>query len=621
MSSETPDRDRPSNGLAQIGRVIGRAAGLFRGTLLSPKKAVKVGRSRRRRPPTEVPAPAWNLTLKERDLRREIAHGQVELDRLYGLVADGASSGHSGRDVDRVGLDRLIGRSRELKAELDEKRFALARVERTIERERLLRSRGARRRSDPGKSSVRQPRTGGQRTAAPRIQTNDKRPRAAQHAVQRASFRDHSQRLLFERAAHAMDDENPEVRASAAVRLGELGSPAAYQLLATALRDSSENVRVAALNSIAMLDTPESAALLQRYLGAESARLRLAAVRALAKVGGASSSSMLVRALEDEDACVRKAAATILGWREVTGAAASLVLCLRDEDARVRAAAAASLGSLGQDRAVLPLIRALDDERADVRDTAFIALREIVGDDIDRVAADEVGQARIDALKTWWRRARVDTAIRRDAGELVSSRPSVPAPRPLDAPTPRPVESRVARAPTPLRSAVVDAPPAPDAPSAPVAAAPTIASVTELPVSNKVPVAPVESVETEVEAEVEAEVEVEPEVEVKVEAKADGDFESPFEPEAATGAGVESPPEPEADADGAFESPFEPEADGDFESPFDAGADGDFEDPFGAEGDGGFESPFDDDPDDPAAVSTEESSSTNDGGYEDVWGE
>jgi hypothetical protein len=139
----------------------------------------------------------------------------------------------------------------------------------------------------------------------------------------------------------------------------------------------------------------------------------LAALRGLASIDARLvASDNLVATLEDADPGVRRAAASLLGCHPETGTISTrvigaLVLALYDEDEGVRLSAADALGATSDDRAVLSLIRAAGDASPAVRDAAAQALRSILGDEVDTVAAGEPVERRVEALKAWWRSSRV----------------------------------------------------------------------------------------------------------------------------------------------------------------------------------------------------------------------
>jgi hypothetical protein len=423
------------DGINAAARAIGRAVGFFRRR--DPRKeqseAEQPKRTTRRR--------ASTVSKASHDAgKAEISRIEAELDRVYGAIVAGAGAERvAGASTAASELNDLIMRARSLKDQLRERRLDLARLERVAARERQLR---------PSRASEPPP-----APREPQRRREPERPRpvgALEREIERVQnaregFADASDRLVFERLARNLADEDPEVRRTAAGQLGELGPPA-VRVLSLAVDDSSERVRVAALNALARIGSPAASPLFRSLAADKNHHLRLASLRGLAKAGDPEANRSLVDALEDEHPLIRKTAATLLGWREVRTALRPLLSALRDEDQEVRAAAATSLGSLRDDRAVLSLIRVLLDDTMSVREAALAALRTITGEslEVDLAAVDEEQLA---ALKEWWRTARVDTRLGEVGGPaLPEGVPAAKAVAAAPAPAKKPAKAKAAPA-------------------------------------------------------------------------------------------------------------------------------------------------------------------------------
>jgi hypothetical protein len=413
-------------------RAMGRAVGYFRRlykkepddappTEKKRKRRVRPVRNKRDAPKSRAPLGALD---KQARAELEINGMEEELDRIYAAIASGASTDER-RGAAPSELSRLIDRARDIKQQLGERRTDLARLERAAARERALK------RTQPPKVQAEPPlqapaalkqRPGG-RKPDPKLRRRKAdlpaRDPAAEirRQVSRLAIEDESVRLVVERMARNLTDPDADVRRTAAVRLGELDLPAASGLLIPLVADPAEKVSIAALNALVRLGSPGSSEVFRRHLTSANLHLRLASIRGLAKVGGDGVDRHLIEALEDREAIIRKNVATLLGWRESQDAVRPLLSALRDEETSVRAAAATALGALRTDRAVLSLIRTLLDPDPAVRTAAEGALKATLGRavPVDLDADDDSRREQIEALKTWWRAARVDRQLDRDS--------------------------------------------------------------------------------------------------------------------------------------------------------------------------------------------------------------
>lgn len=139
----------------------------------------------------------------------------------------------------------------------------------------------------------------------------------------------------------ALSDDTAQVRAAAAVALGELGSGCALPRLLVAIDDPHPHVRQMALNALGEIGDPRAAARLARALADERPEVRYQAVIAYPRVEADAEviDAALVRATDDADPSVRYIALRVAEERAASGAAAAPT-----PSAAVVAAARAHLG-------------------------------------------------------------------------------------------------------------------------------------------------------------------------------------------------------------------------------------------------------------------------------------
>lgn len=153
-----------------------------------------------------------------------------------------------------------------------------------------------------------------------------------------------------------------EDRASAAERLGRIGSPRAVPVLLRVIRDirdEDEDVRGAALRALGRIRDPRALPGLIEALGFPEASLppRIAEIIVMF---GKDAVSPLVAELRNLDSDVRRMwAAEILGWLGDPRAAIPLIESLGDVSPEVRAKAAGGLGKIRDLRAVERLLEML----------------------------------------------------------------------------------------------------------------------------------------------------------------------------------------------------------------------------------------------------------------------
>ena len=195
-------------------------------------------------------------------------------------------------------------------------------------------------------------------------------------------------------------------RASAAYRLGDMGSAVAKDALIAALDDPDRDVRTAAARSLGRLGTvgavnallgalvdrriPQALVrwsllqigavavvdLRQLMLSAEPAE-RAGAVQMIGVLGDASDAEAIEARLRDTSAEVREQAAFALGRLGGSRSAAALLLALEDRFPTVRAAAATALGRLRDPTAIASLLSHATTDSFDAARAAAYALAAI----------------------------------------------------------------------------------------------------------------------------------------------------------------------------------------------------------------------------------------------------
>lgn len=201
--------------------------------------------------------------------------------------------------------------------------------------------------------------------------------------------------ILLRDVSHSL----PSVRGAAASALGELGDPSAEPALAKLLGDPVPAVRAAAAVSLGAIAAPESAAALKPSLNDTNPAVRAAAVSALLTLKApfddvAGTVRELVRNPDPGiRASVAKALSKAQGQNEKE-AIEILRLLIEDPLPRPRIAAARSIGQIGADEHVqateiIALLRkTLKDQDEAVRATAGGALLRLLGQEsqVERAA-------------------------------------------------------------------------------------------------------------------------------------------------------------------------------------------------------------------------------------------
>lgn len=207
---------------------------------------------------------------------------------------------------------------------------------------------------------------------------------AAAHALGDVTAPDDRRRAV-EVLIAALDDAHPDVRAAAALSLGDLGDHEAVEPL------------------IAALDNGVPLA-------------RQAAAMALGKLGAARAFEALAAQLREGPPDMRFQAATSLVEIDAERSYDLLVAALDDADAEVAGAAALGLGAVGDPRAVGHLAGRLDHPAPKTRFEIAYALAQLGSDRgwrqlVDGLSDDELGWSAIEMLERLNARAALDALL------------------------------------------------------------------------------------------------------------------------------------------------------------------------------------------------------------------
>jgi hypothetical protein len=190
--------------------------------------------------------------------------------------------------------------------------------------------------------------------------------------------------VAYFEATGAVDDELAALRsrrswrrATAAFRLGDMGSTRSVGSLIAALDDSAREVRMAASRSLGRIGAVEAIDSLVTA-GVDGRVPGDVANLALLDIGPAALAQLHNLATHPEPA-VRSSAVQLIGLLGSAGDAPAIGNQLADAAAPVRVAAAGALGRLGAGAARDALMRALDDRVPAVREAAATALGQLGG--------------------------------------------------------------------------------------------------------------------------------------------------------------------------------------------------------------------------------------------------
>ncbi len=159
--------------------------------------------------------------------------------------------------------------------------------------------------------------------------------------------------------------------------LRKLGTAGIEPIVSYVLQNEAPMGRAELLGDLRDLRTEVEETLIAHLNDDEDLEVRAAAAVTLGELGDARAVQPLTAALEEDEVDVRVTAALALGQLGEARAVEPLIAALQDEEVVVRAAAAHALGLLGDARAMEPLTAALEDEDENVSDAAADALEGI----------------------------------------------------------------------------------------------------------------------------------------------------------------------------------------------------------------------------------------------------
>jgi len=177
--------------------------------------------------------------------------------------------------------------------------------------------------------------------------------------------------ILGELPEEALKDEREEVRAEAARRLANRGSPRAFEEAVKLLASSDGFTKVTACDALALYGAKESEKLAAESLAA------IAGARAEQPKGPAIKELKDLR--KDADPAVRNRAAAALESIHKQLGAEDLKPLLSDKEPRVQIAAAAALYTIGMDSALSTLFVALRSNDPEISVSAAEQLRKLTG--------------------------------------------------------------------------------------------------------------------------------------------------------------------------------------------------------------------------------------------------
>lgn len=176
-----------------------------------------------------------------------------------------------------------------------------------------------------------------------------------------------------------LNDEFVDVRKAAAWSLGQLGDKASSAALLKSLeKDSAPQVRSASAGALGMLKVASTAPALKVALADSDAMVRASSVEALASVSGKDAVPDARELLRDGNWSVRSSALNALGTLKDNGSVNEICGVLAHDDAELtRAGAAHALGKIGDKSAIPALRAALKDGSDRVRAEAGASLARL----------------------------------------------------------------------------------------------------------------------------------------------------------------------------------------------------------------------------------------------------
>jgi HEAT repeat protein len=174
----------------------------------------------------------------------------------------------------------------------------------------------------------------------------------------------------------ALDDDDCDLRAAAAVALGRIGDRRAVEALSRRVGDAAEEVRRQAIRALASLKDPRAVPFLIDAFDARDWKMSHEATKALVEIGEPAVPA-LVDGLAHPGRFVMIHSATALAKIKDPRAVEPLLSCLFDADSAIARAAANALGEIGDARAVEPVIALLHYPAGHAQDAAASALGKI----------------------------------------------------------------------------------------------------------------------------------------------------------------------------------------------------------------------------------------------------
>ncbi len=177
----------------------------------------------------------------------------------------------------------------------------------------------------------------------------------------------------------ALQDNDPDMRLTAAKAAGALADPTLVQPLANLLEDSSRDVANTALRALGQLNDPDGRAVILPLLHRPDWRLRCLAALALQSNKDESVEAALLPLLNDEVNLVQLAVMLALKERSSGDVVEALSVHLSSVDEWLRDATIATLGSTRNPLAVEKLIPLLADADSEVGCRAIDAMQKLGG--------------------------------------------------------------------------------------------------------------------------------------------------------------------------------------------------------------------------------------------------
>lgn len=175
--------------------------------------------------------------------------------------------------------------------------------------------------------------------------------------------------------------ERASVREAAASAAGRVGDPYSVQDLVEAFSDRSWRVRLAALEALEKIKTADLSGVIDTPLKDEDPRVRARAALILHEQGMMGADRPLIEDLKSDNVAAQAAAAEALGKMKSRAAVTGLGMALRSKDTEVAGRAAEALGNINSKDALQPLAGALRDSRPSVSHAARMALKTIFNSD------------------------------------------------------------------------------------------------------------------------------------------------------------------------------------------------------------------------------------------------